>query len=77
MPDGQVGPARLTQEAVNYRQHEKCLACTHFYSPNSCDIVEGNISPEGMCIKWEVRPPKRPRDGDFFVAEFNKSGARA
>ncbi|MHA1949989.1 MAG: hypothetical protein ACW987_08960 [Candidatus Thorarchaeota archaeon] len=78
MPDGQVGPARLSQEEVNYRQHEKCLACAHFYGPNSCDIVDGNISSEGVCVKWEVRLPTGPRDGAFFSREFTKAnGVRA
>lgn len=72
----QVGPARLSQEEVNYRQHEKCLTCTHFYAPNSCDIVDGNISPEGVCVKWAVRPPKRPIDGDFYMEEYAKEQRR-
>jgi hypothetical protein len=70
---GIVGPARLSKEEVNYRQHEKCLSCTHFYGPNSCDIVDGNISPEAVCIKWEVKPPARPKDGAFFAQEFAKA----
>ena len=28
---------------------ERCGGCTHFQRPNRCEIVEGDISPEGWC----------------------------
>ena len=68
MPD-----ARLNKGEVNYRQHEKCLSCNYFYYPNSCEIVEGNVSPEAVCSKWEIQPKKEPMDGDSYLKEYQKS----
>ena len=69
----QVGPARLSKEEVNYRQHEQCSTCMFFYPLNSCSLVEGNISPEAVCDKWQIQAPSRPRDGEFFLEEFEKT----
>ena len=67
--------AGLNKEEVKYRQHEKCNTCMHFYYPSSCDLVDGNISPEAVCNKWEMKP-KTPegRDGEFYQQEYNKQG---
>lgn len=27
----------------------KCEGCTHFQAPNACQIVDGEISPNGWC----------------------------
>jgi hypothetical protein len=73
MPSGLVSGAGLNKEEVNYRQHEKCKSCDHFYYPGSCDIVDGNISPDTVCDKWEVKPKQSGMDGNDYQNEYNKS----
>lgn len=67
---GILAGAGLTKEEVNYRQHELCNTCMHFYPGNSCDIVDGNISSDAVCNKWEIRPKAEPKDGAFYKEEF-------
>ena len=70
---GLVPGAGLNKEEVNYRQHEKCKSCDHFYYPGSCDIVDGNISPDTVCDKWEVKPKQTGMDGSDYQREYEKS----
>lgn len=35
---------------------QKCIGCMHFIEPNSCHIVEGDISPDGWCKLWFKKP---------------------
>jgi len=71
---GLVPGAGLNKDEVNYRQHEKCKACTHFYYPGSCDVVDGNISPDTVCDKWEVKPKQSSgMDGEFYASEYEKN----
>ena len=70
---GLVGPSRLNKDEVNYRMHEKCFTCSHFYYPNSCEIVDGNISPDAVCSKWEIKPKKEPMDGESYMDEYRKA----
>jgi hypothetical protein len=72
---GLVAPKGLNKEEVNYRLHEKCASCMYFYYPNSCEIVDGNISPDAVCNKWEIKPKKEPMDGEFYQNEYNKAQA--
>lgn len=75
---GIVGPARLSQQEVNYRGGEKCALCTFFYPLNSCEIVEGNISAEGLCDRFQIRrdKPNEGKDGTFFAMEFEEKQRR-
>lgn len=72
MPDAKI----LNKDEVNYRQHEKCNTCNYFYYPNMCEIVKGNISPDAVCDKWEIKPKKEPMDGESYMAEYNKANAK-
>ena len=69
----EVPSARLNKEEVNYRQHEKCMTCNYFYYPNSCEKVEGNVSQEAVCTKWEMQKKKEPMDGSSYMDEFKKA----
>ena len=44
---------KMTQQAAAYqngpKNGQKCLDCSFFVQPNSCKLVEGNISPVGWC----------------------------
>jgi len=69
---GLMPEARLSKDEVNYRLHEKCATCMYFYSPNSCEKVDGNVSSDAVCSKWEIRPKKEPMDGEAYKAEYDK-----
>lgn len=38
-----------------------CAKCLHFIKPNSCELVKGDISPEGLSNYWEENVPKKMR----------------
>jgi hypothetical protein len=46
---------RMSKAASRYQNHpngdKRCGGCRHFQAPNSCEVVPGNISPNGWC-KW-------------------------
>lgn len=70
---GLMPPAGLNKDEVNYRHHEQCSTCMHFYPPNSCDIVDGNVSPEAVCNKWEIKPKSNEgKDGTYYIDEYKK-----
>lgn len=37
----------------------KCKKCRFWIEPNSCEVVEGNISPTGWCAIW-LPPDDKP-----------------
>ncbi len=48
--------AKLAQTAVKYQTDPKdgkqCNGCNFFVDPNSCKMVDGEISPTGWCTLW-------------------------
>jgi hypothetical protein len=44
----------LYQDVPN--QGRRCAGCTHFIEPNACEIVAGEISPNGWCRYHEPLP---------------------
>ena len=48
---GAAGTTSKTQ--ANYQDTpndgRRCAGCTHFLKPNGCEIVAGEISPDGWC----------------------------
>jgi hypothetical protein len=46
-------PARLSQAAAQYQDHPRgglsCVGCSFFRPPRSCQVVAGDISPNGWC----------------------------
>ena len=44
----------LYQDVPN--KSRSCAGCTHFMKPNACEIVAGEISPDGWCRFHEPRP---------------------
>ena len=49
--------ATMSKVDAHYRRatgSEKCANCTMFRQPNACTLVEGNISPIGMCDYFEA-----------------------
>jgi len=66
----------LNKEYVNYRvstkEKKKCLTCDFFYGPSSCEIVQGNISPEAVCDRFFIggRGSNFAKGGDFYVKQY-------
>ena len=48
--------AKMAQKAVEYQDTPKgdqqCSNCLLFQEPNSCTLVDGEISPAGWCKFW-------------------------
>jgi High potential iron-sulfur protein len=48
--------AKMAQKAVAYQEtpkdDQRCDNCSLFQSPNSCTLVDGDISPSGWCKFW-------------------------
>jgi hypothetical protein len=48
--------AKMAQKAVEYqdtpKNDQECSNCSLFQEPNSCTIVDGEISPKGWCKFW-------------------------
>ena len=44
---------KVPQKAAGYQDqpqnNHRCAICLHFEAPNTCQIVEGQISPNGWC----------------------------
>jgi len=55
------GPAqaKMAQAAVHYQPDPKeghqCDGCNFFVAPNSCKVVDGEISPKGWCALWAAK----------------------
>lgn len=51
--------AKMAQAAVKYQADPKdghqCDGCTFFVAPNSCKLVDGDISPKGWCALWSAK----------------------
>ena len=50
--------ARTSQAAVQYQDHPRgglsCVGCTFFRKPRSCQVVTGDISPNGWCRLFDL-----------------------
>lgn len=45
LPEATVSP----ESARYFGPEGRCKNCVHFMTPASCEIVQGEISPEGVC----------------------------
>jgi len=73
MEPGIMPGARLAKEEVNYRIHEQCLSCDHFFPSGNCELVDGNISPNNICDKFEVKSAPQYKDKQFFEEQYKKT----
>lgn len=60
---------KLDQSTVMYKTPDqgpfKCSNCLYFQQPNACDMVDGEIHPDGYCnifVKIEGVPADLPTD---------------
>lgn len=56
-PSAGPAPTKVSQASVQYQTQPKgdqrCANCQHFVAEsNTCNLVEGNISPDGWCVLW-------------------------
>lgn len=49
-------PKREARYQDSPNRGRRCGGCTHFLEPNACEIVAGEISPNGWCRFHEPRP---------------------
>ena len=56
--------SKVNKEQAQYQDQpkndQKCDNCMHFIPPDSCMLVEGNISPNGWCKFWVKKPVEEP-----------------
>jgi hypothetical protein len=49
---------KMTQAEAQYQDRPKngltCAACSLFRKPRSCEVVEGDISPNGWCKFFDL-----------------------
>lgn len=57
---GGEAQAKLAQKAVKYQTTpnagHQCDGCAQFVAPNSCKLVDGEITPTGWCLLWVKKP---------------------
>ena len=50
---------KIAQNMVQYQDHPKdnqmCSGCVNFAPPNACNIVAGDIKPNGWCIAYAAK----------------------
>jgi hypothetical protein len=50
---------KASKEAMKYQDHpngdKQCGNCSQFVPSNSCQIVDGTISPQGYCMSWQKK----------------------
>jgi hypothetical protein len=53
VPDMASAQTKIEQKVAGYQDQphgtSKCSGCLHFTAPNTCQIVDGQISPDGWC----------------------------
>ncbi|MDO3434540.1 twin-arginine translocation signal domain-containing protein [Rhizobium sp. CBN3] len=57
-PAARVGttPKREARYQDSPNRGRRCGGCTHFMEPNACEIVAGEISPNGWCRFHQPKP---------------------
>lgn len=49
----------MTQHQAHYQNSPKdgkqCSGCRHFVAPHSCDLVKGDINPNGWCMMYSPK----------------------
>lgn len=55
--------ANITKTDAKYREHpngqQRCEICLQFRPPGSCQLVQGEISPQGWCQFFAARENAR------------------
>jgi hypothetical protein len=52
--------AKTDKKTAKYQDHpnkgQECVDCSFFRPPHSCQLVEGQISPQGWCSFFSKKP---------------------
>jgi len=73
------GPG-LSKESVEYaiskKKKKRCKTCDNFYPPGAkCELVEGNISPEAVCVKYHIGGRRTAgRDATYYKNQRKRAG---
>jgi len=55
-----VAQSKVTQATAKYQNHPKdgqsCADCNFFRPPRACQLVEGDVSPNGWCSFYAKKP---------------------
>lgn len=65
MPRSSLAQAgKISKAQAQYQDQPKgdqqCGNCMHFIAPDSCMVVEGNVSADGWCKLWIRKPAEAP-----------------
>lgn len=67
-PSAKGAASKVSQQYAGYQGPEngpfECEHCTFFSAPSACQIVEGNIDPEGCCNNFTKGGKPAPPDSD-------------
>ncbi len=63
---GYMDEFQYDQEQVNYRplsntENTACANCQYFDSPDGCYLVQGDVSPTGLCDEWKAQIKVTPQ----------------
>jgi hypothetical protein len=51
-------PSKLSQTDAAYQDHPRgglsCVGCTFFRRPRACQVVAGDVSPDGWCRLFDL-----------------------
>jgi hypothetical protein len=51
--------AKMLKRVAGYQDspngNQRCATCAQFQRPNTCQIVEGSVSPNGWCKIWQSK----------------------
>jgi hypothetical protein len=57
MAEAQEG--KTSKEIAKYQEQPKdghsCAICQFFHAPHTCQLVEGDVSPNGWCSYWSKK----------------------
>jgi len=67
----------LLKTEVNYKISKKkalrCQNCDYFIRNGSCEVVDGNISPDGVCDRWYLPGKNEPKGAEFYKKQARRS----
>ena len=71
--------SRVSKDAADYRQHQRCEGCAHFIRSGLCEKVDGNIAPDSVCSFWTLMEENLNYDKhkEFYEKEYlNLTGGK-
>ena len=66
----QMGGMVSPESARYFGPEGRCMNCIHFSEPGSCEIVSGQIDPEGICSLFTQDSMDEPMPDDMPMPEL-------